>query len=281
MANVSENGSIEENNELSKKELKKKEKKEKKEKKKMSDGLDGLVEDDESNVSKIMHDFVALLIIVIWLGIIAILIKSDIGGFGSTVLAPVLKDVPYVNAILPESDDIVNTENQAYPYDSFAEAVEKIKELEIELDAATSSGSTDAQKNAELQAQIDELMVYKLEQSEFEKEKEKYYEEVVFSDKAPDINEYKTFYESIDPENASVLYKQVVEQIQEEQKVKDYALTYSTMKPKEAAAIFDTMTGDLKLVAKILMSMDTESRASIMGKMNKETAAKLTEFMKP
>ena len=185
------------------------------------------------------------------------------------------------NKILPESEVVVNTENTEYQYDSIEEAVEKIKELEIELDNATSSGSTDAQTIAELQAQIEELMVYKQEQADFEKEKEKYYEEVVFSDKAPDINEYKTYYESIDPENAEVLYKRVIEQIEEDQKIKDYAATYSTMKPKEAAAIFDTMTGDLKLVAKILMAMDTESRASILGKMNTDTAAKLTQMMKP
>ncbi len=46
----------------------------------------------------------------------------------------------------------------------------------------------------------------------FEEEKAKFYKEVVFSDQAPDINEYKKYYESIDPQNAENLYKQVVEQ---------------------------------------------------------------------
>lgn len=284
MANINETEENVDNKELSKKELKalkKKEKKEKKEKAKSESGLEDYEEEEETIGSKLMLFFVTLLIIVIWLGIIAIVIKSDVGSFGSTFLAPMLKDVPYINKILPETDEIVSTENTEYPYDSIEEAVEKIKELEIELDNATSSGSTDAQTIADLQAQIEELMVYKQEQADFEKEKEKYYEEVVFSDKAPDINEYKTYYESIDPENAEVLYKRVIEQIEEDQKIKDYAATYSTMKPKEAAAIFDTMTGDLKLVAKILMAMDTESRASILGKMNTDTAAKLTQMMEP
>ena len=47
--------------------------------------------------------FVTLIIILIWLAIIVLLIKCDVGGFGSSVLAPVLKDVPYVNKILPDS----------------------------------------------------------------------------------------------------------------------------------------------------------------------------------
>lgn len=53
------------------------------------------------------------------------------------------------------------------------------------------------------------------------------------------------------------------------------------MKPKEAAAIFDTMTDNLNLVAQILENMDAQSRADILGKMNSDTAAKVTEIMNP
>lgn len=53
------------------------------------------------------------------------------------------------------------------------------------------------------------------------------------------------------------------------------------MKPKEAAAIFDTMTDNLQLVADILSNMDTQSRGDILGKMNSDTAAKVTEIMEP
>ena len=53
------------------------------------------------------------------------------------------------------------------------------------------------------------------------------------------------------------------------------------MKPKEAAAIFDTMTDNLKLVAQILDGMDADSRAAILGKMTSDTAAKVIEIMKP
>lgn len=38
-----------------------------------------------------------------WLIIMALLVKLDVGGFGSTVLAPILKDVPYINRILPDT----------------------------------------------------------------------------------------------------------------------------------------------------------------------------------
>ena len=115
----------------------------------------------------------------------------------------------------------------------------------------------------------------------FEEGKEKFYNEVVFSDQAPDIEQYKEYYESIDPDNAELLYKQVVEQQQTDSKISDYVKGYSQMKPKEAAAIFDTMTDNLNLVAQILENMDAQSRADILGKMNSDTAAKVTEIMNP
>ena len=161
------------------------------------------------------------------------------------------------------------------------DAIDRIKELDLQLDEAQNKKKKDKQTIKDLKKQIKDLSTYKEDQAAFEKEKEKFYEEVVFSDEAPDINEYKTYYESIDPENAEVLYKQVVEQITYDDEVQDYAKTYSQMKPKEAAAIFDTMTDNLGLVSDILMCMGAQARADILGKMNAETAAKLTEIMEP
>lgn len=269
---------------VDKKKLKEEKKKAKREareaKKKAKADRDELEDENESTGNKFVLFVVTLLVIVIWLGIIALLIKTDVGGFGSTVIYPYLKDVKYVNKILPEvsSDADVDTEHQ---FDSIDDAVDRIKELELQLDEANSSLTTDSETIDSLQSQVDELSTYKEAEAEFEAEKEKFYEEVVFSDQAPDISEYKTYYESIEPENAEVLYKQVVEQLQASQEISDYATTYSSMKPKEAAAIFDTMTDNLSLVADILQAMDAESRANILGKMNADTAAKVTEIMEP
>ena len=239
-------------------------------------------EEEEKAGGKLVLALVTILIIAIWLGIIAILIKTDVGGFGSSVLYPVLKDVPYINKILPATDSSdLPTEDTQYRYGSLDEAVARIKELELELDQAKASQQKDSEMIDNLNAQIDDLSTYKDDEAAFEKEKEKFYEEVVFSDNAPDINEYKTYYESIDPKNAEVLYKQVVEQVTYDNEVKDYAETYSKMKPKEAAAIFDTMTDNLGLVADIMNNMGTEERGKILGKMDATTAAKLTEIMEP
>ncbi len=258
----------------------KKDKKSKRDKKKNRKEKQGGELEEETLGSKVVLVIVTLVIIVIWLAIIAILIKADVGGFGSSVLYPALKDVPVINKILPEGEQALIDDTQ-YQYETLDDAVERIKELELQLTEATDTNESNAQTIKDLQDQIDELVIYKDEQATFETEKEKFYEEVVFSDVAPDIKEYKTYYESIDPANAEVLYKQVVEQITYSQEVEDYALTYSSMKASAAAAIFDTMTDDLDLVADILLNMDTQSRADILAEMNEETAAILTQIMEP
>lgn len=266
---------------ITKRAKKKADKAEKKRKKK--GGADDLDFEGESTLgSKILTFFITIIIVIIWLAIVVLLIKMDVGGFGSEVLGPVIKNVPYVNQILPEKVfEEEATEDDRYAYETLEQAINRIKQLEIELAEAQIAADNDASYIAELEEKAEELERLKLEEANFEALRESWYEEVVFSDEAPDINNYKEYYESISPANAEALYKQVVEQTLYDEEVEEYVKTYSSMKPKEAAAIFDTMKDDLKLVAEILMKMDAQSRADILGKMNSEIAAKVTEIMEP
>ena len=239
--------------------------------------------EEESGGGKAAVVFVTLMIIVIWIAILAVLIHFDVGGFGSTVMQPILKDVPYVNKILPktEEEETKTKEDSKYPYKTVDEAVAYIKELEKELADAKESNSENDAYVADLEAQAAQWKEYKDNEQKFEEEKAKFYKEVVFSDQAPDINEYKKYYESIDPQNAENLYKQVVEQQEKDDDMSDYVKAYSQMKPKQAAAIFDTMTDNLELVAKILNAMKADARGDILGNMKTDTAAKVTKLMEP
>ena len=239
--------------------------------------------EEESGGGKAAVVFVTPMIIVIWIAILAVLIHFDVGGFGSTVMQPILKDVPYVNKILPktEEEETKTKEDSKYPYKTVDEAVAYIKELEKELADAKESNSENDAYVADLEAQAAQWKEYKDNEQKFEEEKAKFYKEVVFSDQAPDINEYKKYYESIDPQNAENLYKQVVEQQEKDDDMSDYVKAYSQMKPKQAAAIFDTMTDNLELVAKILSAMKADARGDILGNMKTDTAAKVTKLMEP
>ena len=82
--------------------------------------------DDESGKSgKLVSILVAMLIIVIWLVIFALLIKMNVGGIGSS-LRPYLKNVPVVNKILPAATDEEIQEETGGKYKSLSEAVDRI-----------------------------------------------------------------------------------------------------------------------------------------------------------
>ena len=85
---------------------------------------------------------VTIFIIVIWLGILCLLVKMDVGGFGSNVLTPMLKDIPVVNKILPTESGTESTKEKSYGgYSSIREAVDRITELEKKLEQAQSTNT--------------------------------------------------------------------------------------------------------------------------------------------
>lgn len=238
--------------------------------------------EDESEGSTVSVFFVTLIIIVIWLLILALLIKTDVGGFGSGVLTPILKDVPVINKILPdnavtETDD----ETDYMGYKSLEEAVEQIKLLQLELEKAKAGSTADAEEVAALKAEIERLKTFENNQVEFQRIKTEFYEEVVYSEKGPGAEEYRKYYEEMDPTTAEYLYKEVVKDDEVTAEIEDYAKAYSEMKPKEAAAIFEEMTDNLALAAKILDVMEPDDRGAILGVMDPTVAAKLTKIMNP
>lgn len=236
-------------------------------------------EEDPGGVSVVL---VTVVIVIIWLAILCLLIKLDVGGFGSGVLSPVLKDVPVINKILPADTVVTTDDEEAYGgYTSLREAVDYITELELELERAQSASNTDSEELEQLRAEVDRLKTFEAAQVEFERIKTEFYEEVVYADNGPGAEAYQKYYESMDPATAEYLYKQVIDQIQADKEIQDYAQAYSEMKPKEAAGIFEEMTDDLDLAAKILNQMSAEDRGKILGVMDKEVAARLTRIMDP
>ncbi len=253
----------------------------KEEKKKQQAEAETAQGEEEESGSKAAVIIATIIFIAIWLAILALVIKMDIGGFGSTVLQPILKDVPYVNKILPETVKEEEPVDAQYPYTTLSEAIERIKELEVEVSNAKNQTKGNSDYVAQLEAEVERLKGFESEQSAFEQQKTEFYKEVVFNENAPDISEYRAYYESIDPANAEVLYKQVVQQQEADDEIKDYVETYASMKPKQAAALMEKMTDNLKLVAKILENMETDARAKILDAMDSEVAARLTKIMEP
>lgn len=267
-----------------KKQLRNQQKEQKKEAKRRAKEIakqeEALDEDGESN--GLVTFGATLLIVVLWLAVICVIVKLDIGGFGSKVMTPLLKDVPVISAILPGNSLTETTDTDAYGgYTSLQEAVEQIKQLELELERAQLNSKTKDEDLSQLRAENERLQEFEKKQLEFERVSTQFYEEVVYSDKGPGAEAYQKYYESMNPTTADYIYKQVIVQLEESKEIQDFAAGYSAMKPKQAAEIFDEMTDNLDLVARILKVMSAEDRGNIMAAMSPETAARLTKIMDP
>ena len=267
-----------------KKQLKKEQREQKKEAKRRAKEIarqqEALSENDESN--GLLTFLATIFIVILWLAVICVIIKLDIGGFGSSVLTPLLKDVPVINRILPGNDLTETTDSEAYGgYTSLRDAVEQIKVLELELERAQNASSAKDEELDTLKAEVLRLQKFEAAQEEFDRIRKEFYEEVLYAEKGPGIEAYQKYYESMDPTNAEYLYKQVIVQLEESAEVQEYANTYTQMKPKQAAGIFEAMTDNLDLAARILRVMTPEQRGEIMGVMDAEVAAKLTKMLDP
>jgi len=229
--------------------------------------------------NKVLTIIVAILIVIIWLAIFGLLIKMDVGGFGSGVLRPILKDVPVVNLILPKNDEQQQAGDKDYPYKTLDEAVARIHELEIQLAQMEKELEEKTDVSSDLQAEIDRLKVFEENQKEFEERVKEFDKKVVFAEAAPDISEYKSWYEQINPANAEEIYRQVVEQLQYTDAILEKANIYKKMEPQAAAKILETMTADVESVAKILLAMKPKESAAILAEMDNVFAAKVTKKM--
>lgn len=269
----------------SKKQFKQEQKNQRKEAKKKAKELESQERelDEQIDGSSASVVIVTLFIILIWLGILVLLVKMDVGGFGSNVLTPILKDVPVINKILPSESTTETTKNEeAYGgYNSLKDAVEQIKTLEKQLDQAQSTNATYAEQIDTLKTEVQRLKTFEDNQVEFQKIKEQFYEEVVYAENGPGADEYRQYYEEMNPTTAEALYKQVIQTEAADKQMQEYANTFSNMQASEAAAILGNMTDNLDLAASILKNLDVSTRGAILGAMDSAIAARIVKIMDP
>lgn len=234
--------------------------------------------------SKVGSAFMTLLIVLIWLGVIIILIKLDIGGLGNKVLRPVIGDIPILKEILPDMSDEDLLAEGIYPFSNLAEAATYYKNSQAEILALKEEKETLEASVAELEMEVERLKYFEEDQLRYKKLWEDFYDLVVYAPQAPGLKEYIEWYETINPEVAEELYRQALDQLAYNEAVADYAKAYSSMKPASAARVLIEMTGDLDTVVLLLGSMKAADRAEILTEMAKIDAvytAKITVLMEP
>ncbi len=237
--------------------------------------------DEEKAGGKLLSAVLIFMIIIVWLAAMVILIKLDVGHFGSRILRPVLKDVPVINMILPAASDDEAANETSLPYKNLAEALAQIDALNATVAADQEKIQSMTEQIQEKDNEIVRLKGFEDDQERFVQLKNEFYDEVVYGNSAPDADTYIKWYESIDPDAAEEIYRQVVAQQQASSEIKDLATTYAEMEPASAAKILETMKGDLDTVTKIMQEMASSDRAEIMAEMDPDFAANITKKLMP
>lgn len=237
--------------------------------------------ENEGGTSKGVGILVAVLIIITWLSVMCLLIKCDVGGFGSKVLRPVFKDVPVIQNILPDASDEEIAKEDDYPYDNLADALAQIKIMDESLGSKDAEISELNDKVTELQAEVDRLQAIEQDMSDFEEKKNEFYQEIVYGESAPDTDTYKEWYNELDAEHAEEIYREILAGEQVDAKIKEMAESYENMEPEAAAEILETMGNDLDTVALIMNNMSTESKGEILAAMDPTFASAVTKKLLP
>ena len=178
------------------------------------------------------------------------MVKLDIGGVASEVLAPVIADVPVLRSILPMEMQKKNASELAAEQKQQEAAAAAEAEQAAEEEAAAEAAAEEAAAEGAQQAAAEEAAA--------EAEAEQAAEE--------EAAEAEAAAEEAAAEEAKAL--------------QDYVDTYSAMKPRDAAKVFDSMMPDQEdLVVRILENLTSDQRAAILSRMSVANAAILTEKM--
>lgn len=239
------------------------------------------LKDKENGANKGIGIIMVVLIIITWLSVMALLIKCDVGGFGTEVLRPVFKDVPIIKEILPEATDEEVIKESGYPYTNLKDALDRISVLESSIGSKEAEIVLLTDQVTELQAEVSRLSVYEQEQEEFELKKTEFFDEIVYGENAPDTDIYIEWYNELDPEYAEQVYREIVAANTNDQQIIDLAKAYESMDPKDAAKILETMNNDMDTVALIMNNMSTEAQGKILAEMDPEYAASVTKKLLP
>ena len=224
----------------------------------MQDQLDEL--NGRTAKSKAVCVLVFLLVLAALMGTFTGMVKADVGGVASNLLAPAIGNVPVLKNILPkdlQAADPAQTADTADPTQT--------------ADMQNAAGTVDSTQTADTQ---NAAGVADLTQTAGT---------VDPTQSAAGTQGTSTTdpTQTAGTQNAAgTSTTDPTQQDTEAAALADYVKTYSDMKPKDAASVFDGMMPDqMKLVVKILKNMSADQRSAILSKMNVQNASDITVEM--
>lgn len=229
---------------------------------------------------------VLVILVAVFGGVFYFIVKNNLGGVTEKNYAT-LKKIPVLNLALPEAPDPFNT---LYMTES---------EIKKQYNIFKAENETLKKTLADTQAQNSEYKVFKDDNDVLTQEAENKMKELDIREKAVaekelqlkdlqqkidelivngDKEAFKTYYEGLDPENAKLIYEQIIKEVQINAEVKKFAGVYAEMDAAAAAQIFEQLgTSKLDMTVETLKAMNKESSAKILESMTPDFAAKVTE----
>lgn len=221
--------------------------------------------------SKVLTLIIVLLIVAIWLAIIALLIKFDVGGLGSNeTVQKIFKDVPVLNLILPDSDPTEDENLEKYNFKNLEEAIAAIKKYEQDVDKLNEENNAYSQRVQELQIENESLSHYEAEYLEFLKLKEQFDREIALGEHALTREEYIKWYEKMYPENAEKIYAELKAEEVVDEAYTSVANYLAKTSSKADAQILMEYTSDIDFVCNVLKCLKTAKVAEILEAMQKD-----------
>lgn len=270
---------MEEREEVNKMNTKPSKEKKSKDKTKTKVSKDNVADNEEGKKGKLGIMF--LLSFLVIFGALILLIKLDVGGLGTKILGPSLKDVPVVNLILPEmpTEELDSGEVFDYNFETIDEAVERLKATEILLKEKEKEAEKLNETLSQNKAEIERLKVFEAEQLQFEQDKAEF-DRLVAEQADPET--FMEYVERMYPESALEIYENIVAEKQVNEEIASVANMYQEMKPKNAAAILEeTVNRDIDMAAEILLQLDPSQAGAILAAMDSTIADKVSRYMYP
>ena len=216
---------------------------------------------------------IVTLTIILLIALIIAAFWFNVFGARDNYLMPVLQRIPVVNNLLPmpEEED---------PYESMTtgELIALVESLRSEISGKEEQIQSLTDRSTLLANQVETLSHFRDQQMRFRMEKEEFDRMIVSGEPI----EFARFFESIDPENAAMLYQEAIAREQWTREHASYVAMIQSMEARPAAEMFSRLIrSNPDLVASVLRNMDNRMSGEILSAMPAQDAALIVNRMYP
>lgn len=241
---------------------------------------------------RILQGFLAVLlslvvVAMVFFGVFYIILKNDVYGLGEA-FRPVLKDIPVLRLALPalpvEADpDAPENLTDAQIRKKYEEYRQKVADLTEQLEEANRVISQYEEEHgileknqAVLESNQELLESIREEQARLEQQKAEVARLIASGDKEG----FREYFAQIDSEIAEAIYKELVKEDVNQQKMAELAKPYAAMEPSSAARVLTELwKKDQETAIGIFGGLSASAKAQVLEKMEAPTAAEITRAL--